>query len=223
MKTNLLPLCISAAAAFLVCQAASADDVRPPDFRGLGLSVFAEWTNVDSVPPDQPIAPTVFEAFPTLENPLYDGFETNLVCTPLGLDTLYLIEVQNIIDDLPLKLLRLQITTESFTGPAPEPQVFVTGFDAALLPPDSVGVGGGLINVVDVGPAPPFRQVFVYDFFLEPNPDFEIIEVIVPEEVSIEQVVVDSISIVPEPAVSALLFGSVCLVFAFWRRRHTRD
>jgi hypothetical protein len=214
-----LPLVSITLTAF-VSTSVLADDVRPPEYRGLPLSIYAEWQNVSQVPAETPTLADVFVPDFTQENPLFPGFETNLVCFPESEGTRYVIEMQNIVDELPLKFLRVQVTAFSIDVPPAEPFVNVIGSDPSLTPPDSVAVSGGLTEVVDLDDFPPdFADVFVYDFVLEPNPDYEIIDIFVPEGTVVEQIVVDSISTVPEPATAALLAGGLMLVVAFWRRR----
>ncbi|MGF1449977.1 MAG: hypothetical protein ACFB20_11230 [Opitutales bacterium] len=216
LRTTLLFLTLAGA----LGAPALADDVRPPFYRGLELSVRAEWQNVTSIPAGQPTPPTVFEAFTTPQYPLFQGIETQLVCLPELDGFLYRVEMQNIEDDLPLKFLRLQVTTISPIPPV-EPLVNIIGFDNALAPPDSVLVNGGLVEVVSVAAGAPFRDVFVYDFVLEPNPDFEIIEIFVPFEMEVDQIVVDSISTVPEPAYAGFLAGA-CMLTLVLSRRYSR-
>ncbi len=199
-----------------LCVPALADDVSPPFYRGLELSVHAEWQNVSTVPANQQTAPTVFEAFATPQYPLFPGVDTQLTCLEELDGFLYRIEVQNIEDDLPLKFLRIQVTTVSVDPPV-EPAIGVIGLDFALSPPDSVAVDGGLVDIVSVSTGSPFREVFVYDFILEPNPDYEIIEIFVPFDVEVDQVVVDSLSTVPEPAYAGVVTGLCMALLVFWR------
>ena len=117
--------------------------------------------------------------------------------------------IPNWIDQEPLKLLRVQI---SYVGdPAAQPTIdLVTGADNVTTPVVGVPLTPPLIFILD----PPFNTQFhlFQDWEMRPNPDYEFIDITVPRDTIVHQIVVDTISI-PEPASLALLgLGGLAMI-----------
>ena len=201
-----------------------ADDFAPPAWRGGRLSTTQGWdflTFQDPYQPDDPNVPLVIGnggGVPTLSYasmgwiPL-DG-DGGLISGGTG--SFLELYIPNWIDFRPYKQMWIQIT---FVG-NPNNVPYITNMAGR----------DNLASYVYVVPDPPV--LFPIDPFngvnglglgytLYPNPDWEVFDIVVPEGVVIDQIVVDTISI-PEPASVALLgFGGLALG-AFARRRRTR-
>ena len=193
-----------------------ADDVAPPDYRDQPLSVFTEYDpevlieNGDLI--GDPFAS--FAAGPLVVDPsspgfafvddddpatvLYEEFPPSMRAEPGSAGNRYIIEQPNVIDELPIKFLRVQVTWVSPTPSTPtdKPTVSVQGSD----PSGGVSVSpNGMFNAA-IFSGGTWGGIDVYDFILRPNPDWELITINTGrEDIYIDQVVVDSISI-PEPA-----------------------
>ncbi|GAB4519503.1 MAG: hypothetical protein Tsb0013_23330 [Phycisphaerales bacterium] len=202
---------------------ALADDFAPPEFRGGPRSVYAEWdfstpfTSVD-------IFPEVFTAVDGPGGTLNMGFQTKAELSATG-DWLWVqdpldpmdggitpssmdegaslaFKIQNYIDLEPEKLIRIQFTYQGL----PPIIAGMTGFfpDGQS---DGVRIGGTIF---------PNEQQYFDNWIITPNPWWELIEVIVPANTVLDQVVIDTISI-PSPSAFALL--GVAGVVALRRRR----
>ncbi|MEX2317924.1 MAG: hypothetical protein WD669_12275 [Pirellulales bacterium] len=225
---------------FAVClftMPALADDLHPPAYRGLTRSTSAEWDFL-SAPPDNNIQPdgtsvplVIGDAAPLLDAAFnndphpsgsrFGGGSVNwsamsnggYLAGPNTSDQGLVFNVPNWIDQEPLKLLRVQIT---YQGPAPTTDVIgslgVPGTTAGVVAqqvahvPDTAGLPTGL---------PPGTNYFYDDWTIRPNPDWEQVVVYMSEGTFVDQVVIDTISFVPEPSSFALawlgLFGFVAL------------
>jgi hypothetical protein len=125
--------------------------------------------------------------------------------------------VPNWIDQEPLKLLRVQVT---YQGPAPTTEVVA-----------SLGVPGSSDNVTeqfvgrvtDTSPNLPAGMSYFYDdWTCRPNPDWEQVVIYMSEGTFVDQVVIDSVSFVPEPSFVALGFcGLAGLAPMLRRARHS--
>lgn len=196
-------------AAAAMTSAALADDFAPPWFRGEQLSIQAEWewasppADLFFMAPDVfiPVGGTVggvlYPGFPThaeVEFPadwrwlLGDGDGGLTPTNPNGANIIF--NVQNWVDEEPIKYLRIQITHQGL----PPQVVSVTGF----LPGTPGAFDGGL--TID-------DQHFYSDWRMLPNPSWEQVVVNVPFGTVLDEVVIDSVS-VPAPA-GALLFAIV--------------
>jgi hypothetical protein len=172
-----------------------ADDLTPPPWRGSPLSVWAEWqlipgstalqvlpwTAIDDADPATTLSPIPITALvqPTTANE-YD------------------FRVPNWIDNEPIKFMRLQLTWE---GTAQLPMsVLSQAYDGANIISGSVAfVSTPVLAPNGVG----YYQY--YDIEFKPNPDFEDIRVALPPDGHLTQVVIDTVSTVPEPATMAIL------------------
>lgn len=190
---------LSAALALtLVVGVTLADDLNPAPYRGDPLSVFVHWSG-DAGLPQQPDWTWVDDSDPSTY--LFPEFlpHFSIIPDPTGLGTLYEFIIPNIVDELPLKLLRIQLT---WVGPTSAPPLGV----------DGVGIDGGNSSAGVVTHAsspsvhtqPPGGYQF-FDIEFRPNPDFEILRVNLPPGAELVQVVIDSISTIPEPATMGLL------------------
>lgn len=200
---------------------ANADDLFPPDFRGLPGSMTAEW---EFATPDNPSyadnfflteldGATVFPVYPFAEL-------INLGWTVadgdggwFGLDGggIVNIAMPNFIDQLPLKEIWVQIKYVP-GGESP----FVAAVEAFDEEAGQVlGTLNGSIDNTEFG----FR---IESWQIRPNPDFELIQIWVPANVVVDQVVVDTISTVPEVSTLALCGGSLVVLTIGARLRSRR-
>ncbi len=210
---------------------AMADDLFPPDFRGDPLSYHAEWllftngtfgtgiyTDVENAVDDSDPATT-----------LHNGFSTHLdfdpspgwamapgggFHNPLSPAT-FVANVVNWIDWESHKFLRIQVTWADMLGNGPPVITDVLGYDV----PDGGPYFGGLIG--EFGPIVlgPFQEYYYQDWFIEPNPDWEQIQFILPMGTIVEQIVIDTVS-APEPA--TLLVMAAGLPLLLKRKRKSR-
>ncbi|MBX3390391.1 MAG: hypothetical protein KF691_13155 [Phycisphaeraceae bacterium] len=197
---------------------AFADDFAPPPYRGGPLSVYARWefpsepTNWLNVTPTAFSAvagPPAYHLFGLFETHAFgDGgdWQTGPIggITPKHGDALINFKLQNWVDDLPIKLLRIQVT---WSGLKP-PDIFsVVGFDPLIIPHLGELVGGGVVD----------DHHFYQDWKIRPNPDWDLITLKVKEGSVLHEVVIDTISI-PAPGAFTLA-GLASLIVAPRRRR----
>jgi len=201
--------------------AAMADDLNPPPWRGGPLSVYAEWdwaqppANWLFMPPD------VFTTWSGTSDPgvgpngetLYMGFNTHaevdvttnwvwdpgdgdgglVPVVPGGAGIAF--KVQNWVDLMPEKWLRIQVTYIDTLGFGMPTMDQVIGYvEPAGTPYPGSFVGGSS--------QPP--NYWYEDWMILPNPHWDYITLHVPEGTILDQVVIDTISI-PAPATAALL------------------
>jgi hypothetical protein len=223
------------------CRSAIADDLNPPDYRGLPRSTSAEWDfltdqPVNNIQPDGTSVPLVIgDAAPLLDAAFagdphpsgsrfggttvaWTGAISNggyLATGPSSVDRGLVFNVPNWIDQEPLKRLRVQVT---YQGPAPETQVFGSlGVPGSSDPVTEVFVG----RVADTSTSlPPNMSYFYDDWTCRPNPDWEQVVIYFSDGTFVDQVVIDTVSYVPEPASAALAAAGL----ATWgiRRRGSR-
>lgn len=203
---------------------AAGDDFYPPDFRGLPLSVEAEWDFMSPPANWYDIPPDYFNAIGGYNREtLYDGFSTHLeVTTPSfgtwmqdpfefarqdggitpGQNGDYLtLSMQNWVDQMPYKDVRIQITSWWLNPIGAQPvfdQIDVAGnplWDWEITGGGYMPVGQGLNDSKD------YTWI---DLRLWPNPDWEKITFFVPAGLVIDQIRIDTVSI-PEPLTLALL------------------
>jgi hypothetical protein len=192
---------LAALAVALFTGVALADDLTPPPYRGNPLSVQAEWqllpgTNflnltasnwVDDTDPTTTLHPLPFS---TPVQPNADAYQFQL---------------PNWIDQMPVKYMRVQLT-----------------WQGNLLPPVSIasqaldGINTVIGTITYVSPlqvdASGIKAYQYYDFKFMPNPDFERINIQMAPNSLLTQVVVDTVSTVPEPATLALI-GIGAMIF----------
>jgi hypothetical protein len=196
-----LAVCLAIVVALWAAPAA-AHDLNPPEWRGDPLSAFFhwEWTGglfvdfeYDWVGPDDPTSWYEWHGGdPMLESWLIpDEGEMIFIWLP------------NFIDDLPLKLARVQINWEGPSTSPPQIDEFETyGWDG-WTNADAPGV------IAYSSPIQPWTQpdggYQYHDLEFRPNPDHEHIRIWAPEGVRVNQIVIDTISTVPEPSALVLL------------------
>jgi len=206
-----------------VAGSALGDDFAPPEWRGQPLTVFAEWDFATVSSPLNMQQPSMFQtvggsggetlhpqnpvgAIFDLNNLTYDAAQQGWTGGP-GFGAIDF-NLPNWIDDEPRKDVRVQLTFIDPSGMT-EPLVgLIEAFDPTVPGQSFQGEFQGFTFV---------DSTHVYeDWVLRPNPDWEIIKVIVPPNVTLTQVVIDTISWVPAPASLALLGVASCFA---WRRR----
>lgn len=196
-------LAIAAIAFFLITTHAQAHDLVPPDFRGLPATVFGEFEFGNPANPASPTqgdwveGPSGESLFP--EKPPRVSFsESDFVWNQGGEGGAWTatdngvveICIPNIVDDFPAKYIRIQVTW-SFNGPSDPPILMgVFGEDAEDGPLTDVKV----VNTGTRGIGGLTRHSY-YDIRVEPNPDWEVIELGVQAGMRIHQIVIDTISV----------------------------
>ena len=213
-----------------VSSASSADNLVPPDFVGTDPSfeTFQEWefTSAGVTSPDGDLGydnaggtPVVtigsglgFDPLNAGFFPALDGF-IGLGGANQGGNTMTF-DIPNIIDDRPVKHLRIQINGD-WTGDN-VPGNVIGGPSVTLLTGDEQGspVPGVFVDSEETFPG--YHRWEDWDIF--PNPDSERLVLTIPQNAFVNQVVIHTISI-PEPASLAMLgLGGVTLL-ARRRRR----
>lgn len=203
---------------------AVADNLVPPGYVGDPLSYHAEWEFNGGLLLDPDSESSVGS---TGGEFLYDRFDTHIDVDGAGWgwdpadgdggmvntnrDGSFAINTINWVDEEPEKYIRVQLT---YIGLAP----VVTGANGY----EYDGYHGGGTDTTDLGFFVPYSTVNVdpnhlySDIYMQPNPDWEQIEVFVPQGTVIDEIVVDTISI-PEP--STLAFMGVAGAIAVFLRR----
>lgn len=213
-KNNLLKSCLLVAIALLISwNFVLADDLNPPSYRGLPLSVHAHWSG-DTGLPMQPDWHWIDDTDPATY--LFPGLSPSFIVIgdPAGSGSIYQFTVPNIVDELPLKLLRIQLTWVGTTKPPID--ISAHGLEG----------NGDVTGVVAFASSPniytqPDGGYQYFDIEFRPNPDYEVIDIYLPEKAELVQVVIDSISTVPEPAtLSILALGGVVMMY---RRNKNRS
>jgi hypothetical protein len=184
-------LAIAAIAAFTI-NISLADDLNPPAYRGDPLSVYAHWQGAPGTPF------LLLDNFNAVDNADPLTFLDPLQPPPLVLGPDYLFELPNFVDDLPIKYMRLQLTWE--LDPAGPDIIDIFGEDSGGL------VSGNIVYTSPLLTVDPAAAIFYqyYDIEFKPNPDLERWFIISPNA-PLVQVVVDTVSTVPEPATMILL------------------
>jgi hypothetical protein len=207
----LFPLCIVA------------DDIAPPWFRGEPLSVMAAWDFATAPDFNLDIVPDSFSAIPgSGTETLFGDVSTHAEVvnpsnwqwvpaggrggiTPIVDNEELTIDLQNWVDDEPFKYIRIQFTGSISFG-LPFFIGFVTGFDDQGPVPISAASG----QITDLGNG---RIHQTSNSVLQPNPDWEQISIPLAIGSILEEIIVDTVSLVPEPAtVCFLAIGGFCLL-----------
>lgn len=218
---------VFAAALFFAAFAGSpllAADWFPADFRGEPGSIYALWnfdTSANPSPYDElSIVPLedfpLFPIIPTADvtNMTWWGATDFAGWISLPGGSILNFNMPNFVDDEPLKKLWIQITYLPLFNPEDYP--FVAAIEAN---DNDIGfVLGDLIGSYTI----PQLGYRVESWEITPNPDFELVQIYIPQWILVDQVIIDTQSI-PELS-SAVLFGaaSVVLVAGVFRRRHWR-
>ncbi len=177
------------------------DDFAPPSYRGNPLSVQAEW---------QLLAGTNFLSL-TQSNWVDDADPTTTL-SPVPFSNQvqqvngnYQFQLPNWIDQLQIKYMRVQLTWEQSL--LPPVNIFSQAMDGA----NSIN---GVITFTSpvTYDASGIKAHQYIDFTFQPNPDFERINVQMQPNSLLTQVVVDTVSTVPEPAtITLLMLGGLVL------------
>jgi hypothetical protein len=212
-----------------VCAAAPqarADDFAPPWYRGLPLSTRAQWEFSQ--------APTSFfdiyaDSFTAItgpaQYPLFGGFpakaevdlasnwawvvgdgDGGLTPAPGVAAAAIGFKMPNFVDNLDVKLLRVQLTYQVILPISATPGISEVqgwyGFNGSLGP--VLGVPDGPLSLVTTIHA-------FQDWTISPNPAWELIAITVPQNVILDEIVIDAVSI-PTPAGAVLLLGGVAML-----------
>jgi hypothetical protein len=209
---------------------AIADDLNPPGYRGLPRSTSAEWDFLTDQPtnniqPDGTSVPLVVgdtqpqldAAFTGDPHPSGNRFGGPSVAWtgaisnggyqatgPSSVDRGLVFNVPNWIDEEPLKRLRIQVT---YQGPAPTTDVI----GALGIPGSSDNVVEQFVTrVTDTSPSLPAGMSYFYDdWTCRPNPDWEQVVIYMSDGTFVDQVVIDSVSFVPEPSFLAMVVSGL--------------
>ena len=187
-----------------------ADDFAPPEYRGSPLSAevqweFSSWTGGTNIPPD-------LESYVDDSDPgtfLYDKFTTHIDLDSInnwtwvpgdgdgGLQAAtyasFACNVINWVDEMPEKLLRIQITYIGDLSPTIRSSEGYAWYNPAST-----------YATVPLGRTDVDPSHFYEDFAIYPNPEYEQIIVDVPVGTIIDQIYIDTVSL-PEPGTMVLL------------------
>lgn len=211
-----LPVVVAVLAAF---GSARADDFSPPPWdRGHPFAMTAEWEFLSNASPAGPdglltdlaggggLGVTQATFFPAPAWVWETGDGDGQWRTFNGSDIM--IDMDNVIDLEPVKEIWIQFTFSPGQG---VPTVTDVSGVKGLI-----GVSSQLVEKDADG------QYAWEHWQMFPNPDWETIFVHVPAGVAIDQIVIDTISTIPEPSTLAMIVsGSLGLAAWLWRRRRT--
>jgi len=214
-----------AAAIFVPAELAIADDLLPPPWRGLPLTTLAEWeflSPANPALPDGAIPPVIGDGLggnPPLANMTpflsWDPFDGDGawigVGSPLDPPGQIIIDLPNWIDNEPLKLVQIQMTVQGFFRIEPDGTATLVAphVDSIVAYDPSGPTNSMLVQVYPPIPVNPTNGTFLRTelWKIQPNPDYERIVINVPSDTLVDQLVIDTISFVPEPAT----FGAMTL------------
>ena len=200
MKTKSTMFCF--AMMFLVgnTQCILGQDLNPPQFRTLPASVFGTFgfdVKSNPVSPDDfnwvegPQGEPLFDEFqPCIEfNEQFFSFDQGVWINSSPKPALFKIKAPNIEDDFEVKLIRLQIAWV-FNGASNPPMInSIIGEDAEDGPLTQVTfVGGSTVSMGNM-------RHTTYNILVRPNPDWEMIDILVRPGMGIKHVVIDTISL----------------------------
>jgi hypothetical protein len=195
-----------------------ADDLFPAPWRGQPRTTLAEWdfvTAANPTPPDGTLTTVVGDSggVPMAEmesdlvwDPVFNGSWHTRPEPPPLINTFVYLEIPNWIDQEPLKLIQIQITAQPrFTGPGIIEMPFVV---------DVGGISGGTgaghtsqrinFSELEIDPVDGIWHR-TETWQIRPNPDQEVITLDIPQDSLLTQIVVDTISFVPEPGTMILV------------------
>ncbi len=180
---------------------ARGDDLTPPSYRGNPLSVYAQW-NLVLGSTDLSLTSWSSQDDTDPSTYLYPNFTPTAQIQPNG--GIYQLQLPNWVDNMPLKDMRLQLTWAG-TNQVPV-NLFSEGLDGVNL------IQATITGTSSVIPTPTGFYQYI-DFQFHPNLDFERIHVELPSTNYMTQIVVDTVSTIPEPATIGLLgLGSLGLL-----------
>lgn len=204
---------------------AKADNINSPDYAFGPCSTHTVWTPAGGMifTTSGPVSPFAAPPHAPCPFPLATGAlapPPSFAPTSGGIH----FELPNFDDRLPIKLLRVQVTLDRIVEAPPEDpgfsMVFVFGHDPE-------GAGTTPLPPSALAPCPdcadPTDWYYFQDFVIEPNPDWEEVDIIFGGPYAgIAQVVIDTISTVaqvPEPGTLALIGLGLAGLGVIRRRR----
>jgi hypothetical protein len=202
--------------------AAFADDLMPPPWRGQQFTTQAEWEFLTANNPDPPdgTLPTVVGNGGPFPGPMasmggaiswdpFDGDGAWIGNGPIGSMGQIALDIPNWIDTNPIKWVQIQMTVQQYTTTDPlDPtkMILVTPYVDTIgnfSPPTASSM---LVQVMPTIPVNPTNGTVLRTelWKILPNPEGETIYINVPVDTLVDEIVVDTISTVPEP-------GTCCL------------
>jgi hypothetical protein len=186
-----------------------ADDFSPPSWRGQSLTTAQEWEFQNGANPTFPDGNSVPEIYgngmggqlpyASFNNMSWETGDGDGQWFPNSSAGQIFFNIPDWIDLEPIKYVYIQI---AWDGPQPPIILGVSGLDNL-----AGGVDGAQL-------APPIHgtQGSVFQWYIQPNPDWDFIEVFVPADAKIDQAIVDTISF-PEPgAISLIAIGAIVVL-----------
>jgi len=125
----------------------------------------------------------------------------------------------NFVDSMPLKKVRIQVVFSTTSDTAVPLIMGVDGGALGEAHPCSVGCFGELTYASELQPLVGDSWYFYEDWEIVPNPWYETVNLQVPNGVSMEGVVIETLSTVPVPPAVWLLGSALLGLFAVGRRR----
>ena len=189
------------------------DDVNQPDYYQADDSVYAHWANLDIVGNGACLDADLNAQVNGLELVEFQTYEVN---GPIFEDSEpeyetgepgeYLFYIPNVVDDFDTKLMRIQVTTCDVPNGV-QPTVLPTIISDVYAEDDGQEAEVTFIEHVVDEPFTLGATYYYEDYVIHPNPDFEEIEITVPEGSILIQVVVDTVSFDDDDAVAGELLS----------------
>ncbi|MEX2169874.1 MAG: hypothetical protein WD851_11235 [Pirellulales bacterium] len=218
MKAKFRPgIAILLAASLLGATNVHADDLLPPPWRGQPLTTLTEWefaSAANPTPPDGTIPSVIGDGggggplasiFGLVQWDPFDGDGAWIgTGTPTTLPGQIILDLPNWIDTEPLKLIQIQMTVQRYIRQNTDGTTeLITPHVASIDAFDPTGpTSSMLLQVLPELIVDPLNGTFLRTelWKIQPNPDYERIVLNVPVDTLIDQLVIDTISRVPEPA-----------------------